>query len=75
MFFVYNKDVVINMVRKMIVFLSLLVILVCVICIFYARNIAKTRFKLVEENKMTLIIKTVSVVVTIGMMCLIYVYK
>ena len=63
------------MVKKMIIFLSLLVILVCVICIFYARNIAKKRFKQVEENKMTTIIKVVSFIVTIGMMYLIYVYK
>ena len=41
------------MVRNMIIFLSLLVILVCVMCIFNARSIAKKRFKLVEENKMT----------------------
>jgi len=63
------------MVKNMIIFLSLLVILVCVICNFYARNIAKKRFKLVEENKMTTIIKVVSFIVTICMMYLIYVYK
>ena len=44
------------MVKNMIIFLSLLVILVCVMCIFNARHIAKKRFKHVEENKMTKII-------------------
>ena len=63
------------MVRNMIIFLSLLVILVCVMCIFNARSIAKKRFKLVEENKMTKIIKVVGFVVSIAMLYLIYIYR
>lgn len=63
------------MVKNMIIFLSLLVILVCVMCIFNARHIAKKRFKHVEENKMTKIIKIAGFVVTIIMMYIIYLYR
>ena len=63
------------MVKNMIIFLNLLIILVCVISIFNARNIAKKKFKTVNENNATKIIKIVGFVVIIGMLFLIYIYK
>ena len=63
------------MVRKMIEFLSLLVILVCVISIFNARVIAKKKFENVNENKMTKTIKIVGYVISVCMLILIYIYR
>lgn len=74
-FMYIEKEVVIDMVKNMIIFLSLLVILVCVISIFNARSIAKKKFDTVEENKATKTIKIVGFIVTIGMLLLIYIYR
>lgn len=63
------------MVKNMIIFLSLLVILVCVISIFNARIIARKKFETVEENKATRMIKIIGFIVTIGMLFLIYIYR
>lgn len=68
------KEVVINMVKNMIVFICLLVILVCVISIFNARVIARKRFENVEENKATKIIKIAGYVVSVCMLGIIYIY-
>ena len=75
MFLYTVKEVVINMVKNMIVFLSLLIILVCVISIFNARIIARKKFATVEENKATRTIKIIGFIVTIGMLLLIYIYR
>ena len=75
MFFCIYEDVVINMVKNIILFLSLLVILVCVISIFNARNIATKKFKTVDENKATKMIKIISFFVTVCMLFLIYIYR
>lgn len=69
------KDVVIDMVKNMIVFLNFFVILVCVISIFNARNIARNKFKNVDENRATKIIKIIGFVVTVCMLLLIYIYR
>lgn len=66
---------VISMIRNIIIFIALLIILLCVISTFNARSIAKMKFKSVEENKVTKLIKGIGFIICVFMLILIYLYR
>ena len=70
--YICSKEMVINMLRDVELFLCLFILFVAIIVVFNARWIIKNKVKKEVENKVVDYIKVVAFLISVGMLVAIY---